>query len=198
MLPTKFSDVFTIFFRYQSSITDPIANVDNLKDIFENAMAVVGLTKEDVAKAALVQKTLSASGVTPAVLAQAVLFQRALAASGLSPEEIVGILSKVTSPKFTEDEISQLLRKALEKRSVNKEDIEAISKIQKALRDGKLGFGGDGDASKISDELNNLIAAGEVDLEILGKAILMQKILSASGLSPEDLGKAILLQQGMF
>ena len=174
--------------------------MDNLKDIFENAMAVVGLTKEDVAKAALVQKTLSASGVTPAVLAQAVLFQRALAASGLSPEEIVGILSKVTSPKFTEDEISQLLRKALERRSVNTEDIEAISKIQKALRDGKLGFGGngDGDASKITDELKNLIAAGEVDLEILGKAILMQKILSASGLSPEDLGKAILLQQGMY
>ena len=129
---------------------------------------------------------------------QAVLFQRALAASGLSPEEIVGILSKVTSPKFTEDEITQLLRKALEKRSVNKEDIEAISKIQKALRNGKLGFGGngDGDASKITDELKNLIAAGEVDLEILGKAILMQKILSVSGLSPEDLGKAILLQQG--
>ena len=62
--------IFCSPFRYQSSITDPIANVDNLKDIFENAMAVVGLTKEDVAKAALVQKTLSASGVTPAVLAQ--------------------------------------------------------------------------------------------------------------------------------
>ena len=35
-------------------------------------------------------------------------------------------------------------------------------------------------------------------MEVLGKAILMQKILSASGLSPEDLGKAILLQQGML
>merc|ERR1712223_1120918 len=183
--------------RYQSSITDPIANVDNLKDIFENAMAVVGLTKEDVAKAAMVQKTLSASGVTPAVLAQAVLFQRALTASGLSPEEIVGILAKVTSPKFTEDEISLLLSKALEKRAVSKEDIEAISQMQKALREGNKAFGS-GDASKISDELQQMIAAGEVDMEILGKAVLMQKILSASGLSPEDLGKAILLQQGML
>ena len=182
--------------KYQSAITEAIANVDNLKDIFENAMLVVGLTKEDVAKAALVQKTLSASGVTPAVLAQAVLFQRALSASGLSPEEIVGILSKVTSPKFTEDEITLLLTKVLEKRHVSKDDIEAISKIQKALRNGNLGFGGESDASKITDELKNLIAAGEVDLEILGKAVLMQKILSVSGLSPEDLGKAILLQQG--
>ena len=65
MLPTKFSDVFTIFFRYQSSITDPIANVDNLKDIFENAMAVVGLTKEDVAKAALVQISVDWTFVDP-------------------------------------------------------------------------------------------------------------------------------------
>merc|ERR1719412_3120898 len=184
--------------KYQSAITEAIANVDNLKDIFENAMNVVGLTKEDVAKAALVQKTLSASGVTPAVLAQAVLFQRALSASGLSPEEIVGILSKVTSPKFTEDEITLLLTKVLEKRHVSKDDIEAISKIQKALRNGNLGFGGESDASKITDELKNLIAAGEVDLEILGKAVLMQKILSVCGLSPEDLGKAILLQQGML
>ena len=35
-------------------------------------------------------------------------------------------------------------------------------------------------------------------MEVLGKAVLMQKILSASGLSTEDLGKAILLQQGML
>ena len=89
-------------------------------------------------KAAMVQKTLSASGVTPAVLAQAVLFQRALSASGLAPEEILGILTKVTSPKFTEEEINQLLRKVLEKKSVSKDEIEAISKMQKALREGNL------------------------------------------------------------
>ena len=55
-----------------------------------------------------------------------------------------------------------------------------------------------GDINGLSEELQNLIAAGEVDMEILGKAVLMQKILGASGLSPEDLGKAILLQQGML
>ena len=76
--------------KYQAAMTETCSSVDNLKEIFENAMGVVGLTREDVAKAAMVQKTLSASGVTPAVLAQAVLFQRALTASGLSPEEIVG------------------------------------------------------------------------------------------------------------
>ena len=36
-----------------------------------------------------------------------------------------------------------------------------------------------------------------MDGNILQKAILMQKILSASGISPEDLGKAILLQNAM-
>jgi hypothetical protein len=41
-----------------------------MKEIFENAMKVAGLTKEDVAKAALVQRALAASGVTPEILAQ--------------------------------------------------------------------------------------------------------------------------------
>lgn len=183
--------------KYQTAMTEACATIDNLKEIFENAMAVVGLTKEDVAKAAMVQKTLSASGVTPEVLAQAVLFQRALSASGLTPEEILGILSKVTSPRFSEEEISVLLAKVLERKSVSKEDIEAISKIQKALRNGNFGLG-DGQSTNITEELQHLIAKGEVDMEILGKAVLMQKILSASGLSPVDLGKAILLQQGML
>ena len=61
-------------------------------------MRVAGLTKEDVAKAALVQRALAASGVTPEILAQAVMFQKALAASGASAEEIAKILSQVTSP----------------------------------------------------------------------------------------------------
>ena len=67
--------------------------------------------------------------------------------------------------------------------------------MQKALREGNLAFASSGDPSELSDELQNLIASGEVDMDILGKAVLMQKLLSASGLSPEDLGKAILLQQ---
>ena len=137
-------------------MTETCANVDNLKEIFENAMCVVGLTKEDVAKAAMVQRTLNATGVTPAILAQAVLFQRALAASGLSAEEILGVLSKVTSPKFTEDEIKLLLTKALEKKSVSKEDIEAISQMQQALRSGG-GFGlGDGELSQELQVLKKL------------------------------------------
>lgn len=78
----------------------------------------------------------------------------------------------------------------LERKSVSAEDIEAIAQMQKALRDGNLALE--------SEELQHLIAKGEVDMEILGRAVLMQKILSASGLSPEDLGKAILMQQGML
>ena len=31
-------------------MTETVSSVDNLKDIFENAMGVVGLTREDVAK----------------------------------------------------------------------------------------------------------------------------------------------------
>ena len=36
--------------KYQSAMTETVSSVDNLKDIFENAMGVVGLTREDVAK----------------------------------------------------------------------------------------------------------------------------------------------------
>ena len=79
-----------------------------------------------------------------------------------------GILAKVTSPKFTEEEINLLLSKVLEKKSVCKEDIEAISQMQKALRDGNLAFGS-GDPNGISEELQHLIASGEVDMDILGK-----------------------------
>ena len=86
----KNSSFINFLQQVQAAMTEACSSIDNLKEIFENAMAVVGLTREDVARAAMVQKTLSASGVTPAVLAQAVLFQRALAASGLSPEEILG------------------------------------------------------------------------------------------------------------
>ena len=73
------------------------------------------------------------------------------------PYFVIGILAKVTSPKFTEDEISLLLSKALERRSVSKEDIEAISQMQKALREGNKAFGS-GDASGLSDELQQMIA----------------------------------------
>jgi hypothetical protein len=50
-------------------------------------------------------------------------------------------LAKVTSPKFSEDEIGLLLTKALARRSVSKEDIVAISEMQKALREGNKNFG---------------------------------------------------------
>ena len=102
--------------KYQTAMTECMTNVDNLKDIFENAMAVVGLSKEDVAKAALVQKTLSASGVTPAVLAQAVLFQRALSASGLSPEEIVGKTWISDNLQIFEDFIAKKNRQKMDKK----------------------------------------------------------------------------------
>ncbi len=84
--------------KFRTSLNSQDFIINNMKEIFENAMKVAGLTKEDVAKAALVQRALAASGVTPEILAQAVMFQKALAASGASPEEIAKILSQVTSP----------------------------------------------------------------------------------------------------
>ena len=51
---------------------------------------------------------------------------------------------------------------------------------------------------RFSGDLRELIASGQVDLEALGKAVLMQKALSASGLSPEHLAKALIMQKAML
>jgi hypothetical protein len=40
---------------------------------------------------------------------------------------------------------------------------------------------------RFNGDLREMIASGKVDLELLGKAVLMQKVLSATGLDPEDL-----------
>ena len=164
---------------------------ENMNAMFNNALRAAGLSKEDMVKALLVQKTLGASGISPEVMAQAVMFQKALAASGASPEEIVQILANVCNPKYSDDQIKSLLAKALERKSsVTAEDLENISKLQESLRSGNFAIE--------ETHLDSLVAAGSVNMEVLGKAMLMQKILSASGLSPEDLGKAMLMQQTML
>ena len=80
----------------------------------------------------------------------------------------------------------------MERKQISKEEIETITQLQQSLRTASLG----GDSTTaMNGELQDLIASGKVDMEVLGKAILMQKVLSATGLSPEDLGKALLMQQ---
>ena len=125
--------------KFRTALNSQDFIINNMKEIFENAMKVAGLTKEDVAKAALVQRALAASGVSPEVLAQAVMFQKALAASGASPEEIAKILSQLTSPGFSDDEIKRLITKILDRKAVSKEEIEHIQKLQNSLRAAGLG-----------------------------------------------------------
>ena len=133
------ADSISFVSKFRSALNSQDFIINNMKEIFENAMKVAGLTKEDVAKAALVQRALAASGVSPEVLAQAVMFQKALAASGASPEEIAKILSQLTSPGFSDDEIKRLITKILDRKAVSKEEIENIQKLQKSLRAAGLG-----------------------------------------------------------
>ena len=94
--PIEVSDMLINFAqKCQKGMKSNSQTAANMKEILDNALFVSGLSKEDVAKALMVQKALAASGVTPEVLAQAVMFQKALAASGASPEEIIQILTKV-------------------------------------------------------------------------------------------------------
>merc|ERR1712106_417136 len=153
-----------------------------LKEVFGNAMSAAGLSKEDIAKALLVQKTLAASGITPEIMAQVVMFQKALAASGISPAEIAEILNKAIAEDMSENAVSDLVKSMMEKKGCTKEDIEKMIQLQKSLNGGMLG-GGD----KLNCNLTDLLSSGKVDANLLQKALLMQKILSASGLSPEDL-----------
>jgi len=179
---------------YQKAMKSNVqADDTKLKEVFDNAMSAAGLSKEDIAKALLVQKTLAASGITPEIMAQVVMFQKALAASGISPAEIAEILNKAIAEDMSENAVSDLVKSMMEKKGCTKEDIEKMIQLQKSLNGGMLG-GGD----KLNCNLTDLLSSGKVDANLLQKALLMQKILSASGLSPEDLGKAFLLQNAMI
>ena len=172
---------------YQKGIkSSSTADETKIKDVFDNAMRVAGLTKEDMAKALLVQKALAASGITPEVMAQAVMFQKALVAAGISPDEIADLFNKASN--LTEEELSKLISNLMSKKGCSKDEIEKMLSLQKSLNAG---------LSAIGDKLEDLLGEGALDGNLLQKAILMQKILSASGISPEDLGKAILLQNAM-
>jgi alkylhydroperoxidase/carboxymuconolactone decarboxylase family protein YurZ len=181
--------------EYQMAMTSNAQADDaKLKEIFDNAMKVGGLSKEDIAKALLVQKTLAASGVTPEIMAQAVTFQKALAAAGISPDEIADIFNRAISQSMSEDAIANLISNIMMHKGCSKDDIEKIIALQRSLKAGVLALGTDKFGSGNSGEF----LAGQIDAGLLGKALLMQKILSISGLSPEDLGKAFLLQNAMI
>jgi hypothetical protein len=172
---------------YQKAMkSSSTADESKIKDVFDNAMRVAGLSKEDMAKALLVQKALAASGITPDIMAQAVMFQKALVAAGVSPDEIADIFNKASA--LSEEELSKLISNLMEKKGCSREDIEKMLSLQKSLNAG---------LSSMGDKLGDILGDGGLDGNLLQKAILMQKILSASGISPEDLGKAILLQNAM-
>ena len=175
--------------KFQKGMKSNSQSAASMKEILENALKVTGLTKDDMAKALMVQKAFAVSGVTPEALAQAIQFEKALSASGASAEEIVSILAKVCDPKYSDAEIAHLMSKALQNRNITKQEIENITNLQHSLRAGGL---------VNAPELVGLISSGQVDLEVLGKAVLMQKVLTSSGLSIEDLGKAAILQQAML
>ena len=169
------------------------ADENKIKEIFENAMKVSGLTKENIARALLVQKALAASGVTPEIMAQAVMFQKALAAAGISPDEIAEIFNKAVNKDMTEDDIATFVASIMAKKGCSKDEIEKMILLQKSLNAGVLALG-----DKFNCKAGDLLSSGQVDANLLQKAILMQKILSAAGISPEDLGKAFLLQNALI
>ena len=180
---------------YQEGIKSNIqADENKLKEVFDNAMKVVGISKEDLAKALLVQKTLAASGVTPEIMAQVVMFQKALAASGISPAEIADIFNRAIAEGLSDEALSELIKSSLEKKGCGKDEIEKIIKLQKSLGSGVIGGAGE----KLNGGFAELLASGKVDASLLQKALMMQKILAASGLSAEDLGKAFLLQNSLI
>ena len=179
---------------FQKAIKSNVqADEAKLKEVFDNAMKVSGLSKEDMAKALLVQKTLAASGVTPEIMAQAIQFQKALMAAGISPAEIAEIFNKAIKDQMGEKEVAELVAGMMAKRGCTKEEIEKMLQLQRSLNGGVLA-GGD----KHGTGLGDLFASGMVDADLLQKALVMQKVLAACGLSPEDLGKAFLLQNAMI
>jgi hypothetical protein len=179
---------------FQKAIKSNVqADEAKLKEVFDNAMKVSGLSKEDMAKALMVQKTLAASGVTPEIMVQAIQFQKALMAAGISPAEIAEIFNKAVKDKMGEKELSDLVATIMARKGCSKEDIEKMLQLQRSLTGGVAASG-----DKLGTGLTDMFASGLVDAALLQKAMVMQKVLAACGLSPDDLGKAFLLQNAMI
>jgi len=179
--------------EFQKAIKATGADENKLKEVFDNAMKVSGLSKEVMAKALMVQKTLAASGVTPEIMAQAIQFQKALMAAGISPAEIADIFNRAIKDQMGEKELSELVAGMMAKKGCSREDIEKMMQLQRSLNGGV--FAG---SDKLGSGLCDMFSSGMVDANLLQKALLMQKVLSACGLSAEDLGKAFLLQNAML
>lgn len=170
------------------------ADEAKLKEVFDNVLKVSGLSKEDMAKALLVQKTLAACGVTAEIMAQAIQFQKALMAAGISPAEIADIFNRAVKDQMSDKEVSDLVASMMSKKGCSKEEIEKMLQLQRSLNGGVFASG-----DKLSaGGLNDLFSSGMVDAALLQKAMMMQKVLASCGLSPEDLGKAFLLQNAMI
>ena len=179
---------------FQKAIKSNVqADEAKLKEVFDNAMKVSGLSKEDMAKALVVQKTLAASGVTPEVMAQVIQFQKALMAAGISPAEIAELFNRAVKDQLGEKEVADLVAAMMAKKGCSKEEIEKMLQLQRSLNGGVLAPG-----EKLGSGLSDLQSLGAVDASLLQKALLMQKVLASCGLSPEDLGKAFLLQNAMI
>ena len=159
--------------KYQKAMTSNDQNTSEaVKKVFDNALGIAGLSKEDVAKAMLVQKTLAASGVTPEIMAQVVMLQKALAASGASPEEIANILAKAAGEGLSDEAIEDIMAKVMSNENMSKEDIENMMKLQKTLKGGVLKKAG-------------------VTPEAMGQICKLQKALEASGATPEQIAKIL-------
>ena len=114
-------------------------------------------------------------------------------AAGISPAEIAEIFNRAIKDQMGEKEVADLVAGMMAKRGCTKEEIEKMLQLQRSLNGGVLA-GGD----KHGTGLGDLFASGMVDADLLQKALVMQKVLAACGLSPEDLGKAFLLQNAMI
>ena len=123
--------------KYQKGMKCNSQSAANMKEILESALQASGLSKDDMAKALMVQKAFVVSGVTPEALAQAIQFEKALSASGATPEEIVSILAKVCDPKYSDEEIARLMSRALQNRNITKQEIENITNLMTIIHSGK-------------------------------------------------------------
>eukprot|EP00096_Caligus_rogercresseyi_P007094 TRINITY_DN2449_c0_g1_i2.p1 TRINITY_DN2449_c0_g1~~TRINITY_DN2449_c0_g1_i2.p1 ORF type:complete len:654 (+),score=142.93 TRINITY_DN2449_c0_g1_i2:291-1964(+) len=140
---------------------------------------MASLTEDDVSKAMLVQKVLSASGVSPEILAQVMAFQKEMLASGASHEELAAVLEKMAGGG--NEDLIDFLHNVMSGSVTNFEekDVENLMKLTSSL--------GEGGSSLLKG----------LDPKMIAKALMVQKLLANANVNPEDLGKVMFLQQSL-
>lgn len=142
----------------------------------------------------LIKGNLSVPGMTKENLEDMVTLQNVLKASGASDEEIKRIIKSAMTGKLNQNEIDDIISKAMDSGMLLPEDKKKIQSLKTKLKDGKLKV--DGISENTIEQLilmqDTLAESGSTTEDIVD---LLAKATGKDGLTKDDIAKVINLSK---